>query len=880
MNTYQIKGLSFSYPEQEQPALKQMDLTIEQGAFVVLCGSSGSGKSTLLRQLKPLLAPHGKRTGTILFEGRPVEQMDQRMQSQQIGFVMQSPDNQIVTDKVWHELAFGLESLGVPSIEIRRRVAEMASFFGIQNWFYKDVQTLSGGQKQILNLAAVMVLQPHVLILDEPTSQLDPIAASDFLSMLSKINKELGTTIIITEHHLEEVMALATMVVVMEQGSLLCAGTPQQVGQYLKDAGHHMFQAMPAAMQIWAAVENDLPCPLTVRDGRDWLQRYAEDHELYPLPPASIPHSAGPAVIKMEEVWYGYDKGTPDVIKGLSLTVKQGEFLALLGSNGTGKTTSLKLLQGLLKPDRGTIQLTGIVGLLPQNPQALFIGKTVWEDLQELFATSSLPQEEQQVRLQQVISLCRLSHLLQRHPYDLSGGEQQRAALAKILLLEPQILLLDEPSKSLDAQFAQTLAQILQQLLQKGITIVMVSHDIEFCAHYAHRCALFFDGAIVAEDTPRKFFSGNRFYTTAANRMARTMLPEAVTTDDVILACGGRPPTPPELPQITVSVPTNEPSSKPDKKLPWWKRCGAVLSGAVIVVLLIRFLFLTDMTTLIQANGFTMLSFRQIWLYVMFLAAILIFAGCTGKLQGQQPIKKQRLPKRTKAAVLCILLFIPITLLWGQYYLEGRKYYLIAVLVLLECMLPFFLLFEGRRPQARELVVIAVLCAIGVAGRAVFYMLPQFKPVLAFTIIAGVAFGAETGFLVGAMTMLASNILFSQGPWTPWQMFAMGISGFLAGLLFSRGPLSRQKISLCLFGALAAILIYGGIMNPASALLWSSGLNWKLLLTYYITGFPMDCIHAAATVFFLWFASEPMLEKLERVKIKYGLVEYREEQER
>lgn len=452
-------------------------------------------------------------------------------------------------------------------------------------------------------------------------------------------------------------------------------------------------------------------------------------------------------MIKMEEVWYGYDKGAPDVIKGLSLTVKQGEFLALLGSNGTGKTTSLKLLQGLLKPDRGTIQLTGTVGLLPQNPQALFIGKTVWEDLQELFATSSLPQEEQQVRLQQVISLCRLSHLLQRHPYDLSGGEQQRAALAKILLLEPQILLLDEPSKSLDAQFAQTLAQILQQLLQKGITIVMVSHDIEFCARYAHRCALFFDGAIVAEDTPRKFFSGNRFYTTAANRMARTMLPEAVTTDDVILACGGRPPTPPQLPQITVSAPTNGPSSsKPDKKLPWWKRCGAALSGAVIVILLIRFLFLTDMTTLIQANGVTMLSFRQIWLYVMFLAAILIFAGCTGKLQGQQPIKKQRLPKRTKAAVLCILLFIPITLLWGQYYLEGRKYYLIAVLVLLECMLPFFLLFEGRRPQARELVVIAVLCAIGVAGRAVFYMLPQFKPVLAFTIIAGLPLAQKQDF--------------------------------------------------------------------------------------------------------------------------------------
>ena len=220
-----------------------------------------------------------------------------------------------------------------------------------------------------------------------------------------------------------------------------------------------------------------------------------------------------------------------------------------------------------------------------------------------------------------------------------------------------------------------------------------------------------------------------------------------------------------------------------------------------------------------------------------------------------------------------ILLLIPLTLFIGIYYLGGRKYYFIALLVLLECMLPFFLVFEGRKPQARELVIIAVLCAIGVAGRAALFMLPQFKPVLALTIIAGVAFGGESGFLVGAMTMLASNVLLGQGTWTPWQMFAMGIIGFLAGVLFRKGLLRRTRLSLCVFGALAAICIYGGIMNPSAALMAGGVLNWKILLTYYATGFPMDLIHAAATAVFLWFGAEPMLEKLDRIKVKYGLIE-------
>ena len=225
-DTFTIKNLTFSYPEQAQRALDDVTLTVKQGEFLVLCGPSGCGKSTLLRQLKTVLAPHGRKTGEIFFEDRLLETLDQREQSRRIGFVLQSPENQIVTDKVWHELAFGLESLGCDTPTIRRRVAEMASFFGIQTWFYKNVTELSGGQKQLLNLASVMAMQPSVLILDEPTSQLDPIAASDFLATVGKINRELGTTILLTEHRLEDAFPMATRVAVMDHGRLLCTGTP------------------------------------------------------------------------------------------------------------------------------------------------------------------------------------------------------------------------------------------------------------------------------------------------------------------------------------------------------------------------------------------------------------------------------------------------------------------------------------------------------------------------------------------------------------------------------------------------------------------------------------------------------------------------------
>ncbi len=897
MDCFTIRGLTFSYPEQTKRTLDDLNVTIAPGEFVTLAGPSGCGKTTLLRQLKTVLAPHGVKSGEILFEGRPLGEINHREQSARIGFVQQNPDNQLVTDKVWHELAFGLESLGYATPAIRGRVAEMASFFGIQTWFYKNVTELSGGQKQLLNLASIMAMQPSVLILDEPTSQLDPIAASDFLATVGKINRELGTTVIMTEHRLEEALPMSDRVLIMDAGRVIYAGSPVEVGQQLKSTHHSMFCSMPVPLRIYAAVPSDAECPITVRDGRLWLDAYAQTRTLETIP-AERPFvsPSGKAAVELDEVWFKYEKDGPDIVRGLSLKAYPGEFLAILGGNGVGKTTALSLLAGINKPYRGKALVAGrtpaelgdklfdaLLGVLPQNPQALFVKKTVHEDLLEILKRTSLLKAEKEKKLKRVTQLCRLEELLERHPYDLSGGEQQRAALAKVLLLDPEILLLDEPTKGLDAEFKQVLSEILKTLLRRGVAIVMVSHDIEFCASYAHRCALFFDGSIVTADAPRAFFSGNSFYTTAANRMARHLLPDAVTAEDVIAACGGTIPVSPDPPDDGDAPPEGPDNDGSENmpgasrktgaasKLPVWRKAIAVLSGMAVLLMMFLALSETDIPLL--------MLHEKLGLYIALLVSLFVLVLAVSRrsdkpIENAQVKKDQRkLSKRTVVAAAVILLAVPLTIFIGFYYLDDRKYYFISMLVILETMLPFALIFEGRKPQARELVILSALCAIAVAGRAAFFMIPQFKPVMAVVIIAGVAFGGETGFLVGAVTMLVSNMFFSQGPWTPWQMFAMGIIGFLAGVLFRKGLLRRSRLPLCVFGALAAILIYGGLMNPAIVIMYQDHPTWPMFLAAYIQGFPFDLVQAAATAFFLWVISRPMLEKLDRIKVKYGLVE-------
>lgn len=554
MALFEIKNLTFTYPDAEKPALSDINMTIEPGEFIVICGKSGCGKTTLMRHFKTVMCPYGKREGDILFCGEKLEEVSMRVQSSEIGYVLQSPDNQIVTDKVWHELAFGVENLGYDQQTIRLRVAEMASFFGIQNWFDKNVEELSGGQKQLLNLASVMAMQPKVLVLDEPTSQLDPIAAGEFLSTIRKINLDLGITVIMIEHRLEEVFPMADKVLVLEDGKKIFYDEPRMVGKALAD--HDLFLAMPSSVQIYNATGQDGVCPLTVCEGRNWLEEHynREEPEHTPEEGKKKKHkkTSTQNMVEARELWFRYEKEGKDIVKDLTLKVKKGELFCILGGNGTGKSTTLSLLSGIRKPYRGRIYLDGkdirkigdkelfhhFLGVLPQNPQTLFVGNTVEEDLEEMF--SGLPykeRKEREARLDKVIQDTEIRHLLKMHPYDLSGGEQQRAALAKVLLLEPKILLLDEPTKGLDGFYKNKLAGIFNKLKEEGITILMVSHDIEFCASYGDTCAMFFDGGIVTSCSAREFFIGNSFYTTVANRMARNIFPEAVTVKDVIEAC-------------------------------------------------------------------------------------------------------------------------------------------------------------------------------------------------------------------------------------------------------------------------------------------------------------------------------------------------------
>ena len=895
MQTFTITDLSFTYPTESVPALQNVSLSIEAGSFTVLCGRSGCGKSTLLRQLKPILQPHGTQTGEILFEGKPLSSLSQRTQSARIGFVLQNLDAQLVTDKVWHELAFGLESLGLSTPVIRRRVAEIASFFGIQNWFYKPVCELSGGQKQLVNLASVMALEPSVLLLDEPTSQLDPIAATDFLSTLGRINRELGTTIILSEHRLEDALALSTNVVFLERGRILDTGTASEVGSRLKAAGSDMFSAMPVPMRIYAGVPNDLPCPVTVAQGRQWLEAFSETHPLCPVPPAAPSEKReGPAAVELDEAFFRYDKQSPDVVKALTLRAYPGELLAILGGNGTGKSTTMGLISGIHRAYRGKVsvlgtapqEVSGKIALLPQDPQTLFVKNTVIEDL--LSVLDDAPRDRRKALALEKARLCELMELLERHPYDLSGGEQQRAALCKVLLREPEVLLLDEPTKGLDAEFKRVFARIIKRLCARGVCVIMVSHDAEFCASYASRCAMFFDGAIVAEGTPREFFSSGSFYTTSASRMARGLLPGAITPEDVIAACGGEVPPEPDLPadgDDAAEIQAQEEAREQAKTyllpsqtapLPLWRKLLGALGGLGALICLWRILSISDLSELLTQGGLTSLAGDTFRLYLAMLACLLVLAVSFSRA-APQPVHSslggRPLSGRTKLASVLSLLLVPLTIFIGIVYFGKKSYGVVSILVLLECMAPFALIFEGRKPKARELVLIAALCALAVAGRAALFMLPGFKPVAALVILSGVAFGGETGFLVGAMSMLTSNVLFGQGPWTPFQMFAMGLIGFLAGVSFQKGLLRAGRAPLAIFGAVSVVLVYGGIMNPASAILYQPNLSLSVLKAYYLTGFPFDLVHAAATALFLWFGAEPMLEKLERVKRKYGLTE-------
>lgn len=955
-NIFDIDKFSFAYPDGNDEsgrtylpdALRDTELHVRQGEFVVILGRSGCGKTTLLRQLKPSVTPVGKKKGQIIFDGKDICSLDDRMAASQIGFVWQDVNAQLVTDKVWHELAFGLESLGYDNGYVRRRVAEMGSFFGLGDIFHRKVMELSGGQKQLVNLASVMAMSPKVLVLDEPTSQLDPIAANDFINSLVRINRELGTTIIMTEHRLEDVLPVCNRSVVMENGRIIYDGDVRGFAESVrtKRIDRGLYLSMPASVQIYMVLEKNSgkQLPLTVPDAREWLVDYDRkfrENGGAPVVPEIQNRGADegvngsenqadnaavdkgdkkrgavngqkdagcreehPVVCSLDEVSFRYERNTGDVLRQVSLDIYANEILMINGSNGCGKSTMLSLIANLYSPYSGKLRIAKNLrtGMLPQNPELLFTRRSVRDELIDA-------NDRQQ--LAEIVRFCRLEELLDRHPYDLSGGEKQRLGLAKVLIADPDILLMDEPTKGLDNGFKMQLADMLRKLQKRGKTIVVVSHDIEFCAVAGDRVALLFDGEVAMVGDVRSYMSDNNFFTTAASRISRNILDGAVTVREVLAAYGAdmdvtgaagggndsNQGTENESLRIANqgTAEMSEAAGISDDKLAdiilnkdrkvenlsIWQIVTIAVTTVIIIFGFWNTMSVSDLSGLVQQMTVTAEGRKYLVLYGVMIAAIL------GLLVAIRPITQKRnedivmdsvghgFGKRTVVSIVAVLVLIPATIWFGVARLGDKKYFFISLLVLLEAMLPFFVSFEDRKPKVRDIVTLAVMCALAVTGRTAFFMLPNFTPVMAIVIIAGVAFGCEGGFITGAMTMFVSNFIMGQGPWTPWQMFAMGLVGFLAGLFFAGSSVRTRnmtKLGLCIFGALICIVVYGGIMNPASVIMWQPNVNFSMIMASYVTGFPFDLAQATATVIALWLVARPFLEKLDRVRIKFGVL--------
>ena len=529
MEILSCENVAFKYNESTDYAISDCTFSVKKGEKIMLCGASGSGKSTLLRLLKRELSPRGELSGNITIMGKDRGELSDRESAEKIGFVMQSPDSQTVCDKVSAELAFGLESFGVKSGEIQSRVGEMAAFFGIEPLYDRDISTLSGGQKQLVALCSVMATDPDILLLDEPTAQLDPVAARELLGILDRLNKEMGVTIIIAEHDPEELFDSCDKILYLAKGKTELFGTPALTAKYFVENALEGF--LPETAKAFARLCDDLP--LNVRQGRAKLEKLGVTD--IPKQAVNDTERAEPYALQCKNLWQRYEKNSPDILKGCDLGIRKGECYGLLGSNGGGKSTLLRVICGLCKPYMGTVSLfgkkqkaykngslfRGMLAFLPQEPVTMFVKESVREDLL---------QSGDKVTVENVSQRMGIEHLLDRHPWDLSGGEIQKCAFAKILLADPKIIVLDECTKGMDSFAKKALGDILLDLKDEGRTILLVTHDLEFAAQYCDRCGLLFDGKIVAEDNAVEFFSHNRFYTTTAARLTRGFFSGAVTS--------------------------------------------------------------------------------------------------------------------------------------------------------------------------------------------------------------------------------------------------------------------------------------------------------------------------------------------------------------
>lgn len=541
MEALAVRDLTVTSPECDAPVLTDVSFRLEQGDFAVICGATGCGKTTLLRMLKRELTPLCTQQGSVTFCGTPIADLDARTAAAEIGFVMQHPEQQIVTDKVWHELAFGLENMQTPPEIMRRRIAEIASYFGMESWLDRDPATLSGGQKQLLNLASVMIMQPKLLLLDEPTAQLDPIAAADFLTTLHRLNQDFSVTILLAEHRLEEVIPLCSQLLLMEHGTVAMQDAPRDLLSKLPPDAP-VLAGMPAAVRLYHALHPDCGCPLSVCEARNRMMPLLPPETVIPDETES-PEQTEDAV-QVRGAYFRYERNGRDILQDLSFTVRTGELYCLIGGNGAGKSTVLSVLSGILRCYTGKISIfgkpigdykhrslhQGCVSLLPQDVQTVFLCNTAAEELAET---------DKHYREMLADFPFDLEPLMQQHPYDLSGGEQQLLALAKVMLTKPRLLLLDEPTKGLDAQSKARFSAVLHGLQAQGVTILLVTHDIEFAACHADRCGFLSRGALISADIPTRFFSENAFYTTAASRISRGYYTQTVTVEQIVQRANG-----------------------------------------------------------------------------------------------------------------------------------------------------------------------------------------------------------------------------------------------------------------------------------------------------------------------------------------------------
>lgn len=477
-----IEGLSFSYVGSDECVLADITVSVPQGAFALLVGDTGSGKSTLLSLVKPQIAPAGERAGSVRAFGREVSGLTDEEAATTVGFVFQDPDNQVVCDSVWHEMAFGLENLGVPQAEMRRRVAEAGYFFGMGGWFHSSTDELSGGRKQLLALASTLVMQPRLLLLDEPTAQLDPIATKNFLHALFRVNRELGCTVVVATHAPELMADYATCAFELEGGRLREVDSPDAC----KARGGLAFEG-----------------------GRVSEDSVPDMGERPRAPLGSLRSASAESAAAVRGAWFRYGRDGDWVLRGLDLDVASGEMHALVGGNGCGKSTLLALLAGLRAPGRGSVR-AGVRerALLPQDPKALFAEETVIDELMEWAAVGGYAERE----AREMLGLIGLAARVQAHPYDLSGGQRQLLALAKVLLVKPRMLLLDEPTKGLDRAARIGVARMLDEARADGATIVMATHDLDFVAALADRVSMLFDGEVACTEPTGEFFRNNIFY--------------------------------------------------------------------------------------------------------------------------------------------------------------------------------------------------------------------------------------------------------------------------------------------------------------------------------------------------------------------------------